>query len=131
MVTESSSSRQKKLHRAGLVVGLAGVVVTALFSIAVGEAPFASITNFLYSLPTALVISLPFLVMVGIAWKWPLTGGILLIAASLFWPIWRLFTMPTLPPIYMIALVIILPVSLLPLISGILFLLSGRGRQRR
>ena len=66
MVT-ASSNRQKKLHWAGLIVGLVGVVVAAVFAVVIGEAPFASVTNFLYSLPTALVISLPFL-RSGSAW---------------------------------------------------------------
>ena len=132
MVIESSSSRQKKLQWVGLTAGLAGVVVIALFAIAVGEAPFGSLANFLYAVPTALIFSLPFLVMVGIAWKWPLAGGILLIIAGLFWPIWRLTTLHVnVSPIslaswlYLISIGI-LPVSLPMLVSGILFLLSRR-----
>ncbi len=121
------SSRQKKLHEASLIVGLTGVAVIVLFSLAISEAPFS-----IYAVPTMLIFSLPFLVIVGIAWKWPVTGGILLIVASLFWAIWRPSTMPTLPLsdlLYAIAIGV-LPVSLLPLISGILFLLSGRGGHR-
>ncbi|MDP3879249.1 MAG: hypothetical protein Q8Q07_02945 [Dehalococcoidales bacterium] len=129
-MTESPSKRQKKLRQAGLIVGLVGVVEIVLFAIAVGEAPFTSFTNFLHALPAALVLSFPFLVMVGIAWQWPLAGGILLIAASLFWPVWRLSTVPTMPPISSIIVFIVLPVSLLPLISGILLLISGRGHHK-
>jgi len=124
MITESSRNRQKKLYRAGLIVGLAGVVLIVLFSLAISEAPFS-----MYAVPTTLIFSFPFLVMVGIAWKQPATGGILLIVASLFWAVWRPSTMPTMPLsdlLYGIAIGV-LPISVLPLISGILFLLSKKG----
>jgi len=119
---------RKRLYRAGFIVGLAGVVSIALFALAVSESPFS-----MYAVPMTLIFSLPFLAMVGVAWKWPVTGGILLIAASLFWPVWRLTTMPPTSqpmPLATLALVI-LPVSLLPLASGILFLLSWRAKETK
>lgn len=128
MLTTPSSNRQKKLYQAGLIVGLAGVVLITLFALAVSEAPFS-----MYAVPMALIFSLPFLAMVGVAWKWPVTGSILLIAAGLFWPVWRLTTMPPTSqpmPLATLALVI-LPVSLLPLASGILFLLSWRAKEAK
>ena len=117
----SSNNRQKRLYRAGLIVGLAGAVWLALFALATAESPF-----------TVLVLSLPFLAMVVVAWKWPVIGGILLIAAGLFWAVWRPIAMPPTPlrlllPILPIA---ILPVSLPLLATGILFLLSRRGEYR-
>ena len=133
MITESRSRRQKRLHEAALIVGLAGVAVTAVFFVAIGEAPFASLTNFMYAIPNGLIFSIPFLVIVVIAWKWPDIGGILLIMTSLviagmLWPLWRQLTMPISWPTYATVLGV-LPVSLLPLISGILFLLSWRRTQ--
>ncbi len=125
-MTKPSSNRQKMLYRAGLIVGLAGVVLIALFVLAVGEAPFS-----MYAVPMVLIFSLPFLAMVGVAWKWPVTGGILLIFMGLFWAVWRPITMPTMPlPDLLYGIAIgVLPLSLPPLASGILFLLSGRGIQ--
>ena len=118
---------RRRLYRAGLIVGLAGAVWLALFALATAESPFS-----MYALPTVLVLSLPFLAMVVIAWKWPVTGGILLIAASLFWAVWRSVTIPTMPlPDLLYGIAIgVLPVSLPLLASGILFLLSGRGGYR-
>jgi len=125
-MTTPSSNRQKKLYRAGLIVGLAGVVLITLFALAVSEAPFS-----MYAVPMTLIFSLPFLAMVGVAWKWPVTGGILLIAAGLFWAVWRPVTTPTMPlPDLLYGIAIgVLPLSLPLLASGILFLLSGRGVQ--
>jgi len=117
---------RKGLYRAGLIVGLVGAVWLTLFALATSEAPFSW-----YAVPMAVVLVVPFLVGVAIAWKWPLIGGILLIAASLFWAVWRYTTVPPMPladSLYMIAIGI-LPVSLPLLASGILFLLSGRGVQ--
>ncbi len=118
-------NRTRWLRRAGLIVGLVGVVVMMIFFLAVGEAPFS-----MYAVPAMLMISFPFLVMVGIAWKWSVTGGILLITASLFWPVWRLSTLPTIPPISIIAFTV-LPVSLILLISGVLFLCSRKEGHKR
>ncbi len=133
MATELSN-RQQKLHQAGLIVGLAGFIVIAWYFIAIGEAPFASLTNFMYAIPNGLIFSIPFLVIVVIAWKWPGIGGILSIMASLviagmLWPLWRQLTIPISWPTYATVLGV-LPVSLLPLVSGILFLLSGRVKHR-
>ena len=120
------SKVRKRLYRAGLIVGVAGVVLLTLFALAVSEAPFS-----MYAVPMALIFSLSFLSMVVVAWKWPLIGGILLIATGLFWAVWRYITVPPMPladSLYMMAIGI-LPVSLLPLASGVLFLLSRRGVQ--
>ena len=114
---------RKRLYRAGLIVGLAGAVWLTLFALAAAESPFSR-----YAVPTALVLGLPFLAMVAVAWKWPVIGGILLIAAGLFWAIGRPTTLPPMPlpdVLYGIAIGV-LPVSLPLLASGILFLLSGR-----
>jgi len=118
---------RKRLYWAGLIVGLAGAVLLTLFIFATSEGRFSW-----YSVPTVIIFVLPFLAMVAVAWKWPLIGGILLIAVGLFWPVWRLTTIPPTSqpmPLATLALVI-LPVSLLPLASGILFLLSRRGGYR-
>jgi len=117
---------RKWLRRTGLIVGLAGAVWLTLFIFAVSEGRFSW-----YSVPTVIVFVLPFLAIIAIAWKWSLIGGILLIAGGLFWPVWRLTTMPptTQPmPLPTLALVL-LPVSLPLLASGILFLLSREGRR--
>ena len=126
-MAKQGSSRQKKLQRAGLFVGLGGSVFIALYFLAIGEKPFS-----VYALTGVVIFGFPFLAMVGIAWKWPMAGGILLIAAGLFWPIWRLTTMYTIASsmsllnwLYLVAIGI-LPVSLPMLASGILFLLSRR-----
>jgi len=117
---------RKWLRRTGLIVGLAGAVWLTLFIFAVSEGRFSW-----YSVPTVIVFVLPFLAIIAIAWKWSLIGGILLIAGGLFWPVWRLTTMPptTQPmPLPTLALVL-LSVSLPLLASGILFLLSREGRR--
>ena len=126
MTATPSSNRQKKLYRAGLIVGLAGVLLITFFALAINEAPFS-----VYAVPMTLILSLPFLAMVGIAWKWPVTGGILLIAAGMFWAVSRPVTMPAMPlPDLLYGIAIgVLPLSLPLLASGILFLLSGRGVQ--
>ena len=126
-MTTSSNNRRKRLYRAGLFVGLAGAIELTLFIFAISEGRFSW-----YSVPTVIVVVLPFLAMVAVAWKWPLIGGILLIAAGLFWPVWRLITLPptTQPmPLPTLALVL-LPVSLPLLATGILFLLSRKGRKQ-
>lgn len=119
---------RKPLYRAGLIVGLAGAIALTLFIFAISEGRFSW-----YSVPIVILFVLPLLAIMVIAWKWPVTGGILLIAASLFWPVWRLTTMPPTSqpmPLATLALVI-LPVSLLPLASGILFLLSCRAKEAK
>ena len=127
-MTTPSSNRQKKLYRAGLIVGLAGAIELTLFIFATSEGRFSW-----YSVPTVILFVLPLLAIMVIAWKWPLIGGILLIIGGLFWPVWRLTTMPPTSqpmPLATLALVI-LPVSLLPLASGILFLLSWRAKEAK
>ena len=117
---------QKRLHRAGLIVGLAGATELTLFIFATSEGRFSW-----FAAPTVVILVLPFLVSVAIAWKWSLIGGILLIIGSLFWPVWLLIRMPpmTTPmPLPTLALGI-LPVSLPLLATGILFLLSWEGRR--
>lgn len=127
MVTESVSSRQKKLRRAGLIIGLVGAVLIMALFVALGEEPFAGVSNFLYALLNSLRVSLPFLILIWVAWKQPTIGGILLIVVSLFWPAWQLYSvLATAPSIPTTAFFVILPVSLLPLVSGVLFLLSLR-----
>ena len=122
-----NSKRQRRLQRAGLFVGLAGVVIVVIYVLAIGEAPFS-----IYALPRVLIIGLPFLILVGVAWKWPVTGGVLLIAAGLFWPIWRLTTLYSKVSsmsfgnwLYFVAIGV-LPVSLPMLTCGIFFLFSRR-----
>ena len=122
----SINKRQKRLYRAGLIVGLAGAIELTLFIFATSEGRFSW-----YSVPTVILIVLPFLAMVAVAWKWPLIGGILLIAACLFWPVWRLTTIPPMTqpmPLPTLALVL-LPVSLPLLACGILFLLSWKAER--
>ena len=117
---------RKWLRRAGLIVGLAGATELTLFILATSEGRFSW-----FAAPTVVILVLPFLVSVAIAWKWPLIGGILLIIGGLFWPVWRLISMPPMStpmPLPILALVI-LPVSLPLLATGILFLLSWEGRR--
>ncbi len=122
------SKVRKPLYRAGLIVGLAGAIELTLFVFATSEGRFSW-----YSVPTVILFVLPLLAITVIAWKWPLIGGILLIIGGLFWPVLRLTTMPPTSqpmPLATLALVI-LPVSLLPLASGILFLLSWRAKEAK
>ncbi len=112
------ADRKRTQHRAGLAVGLAGMMVDGWFFTAIGEAPFTSLRNLLYAVPGALIFAIPLSIMLAISWKWPGTGGILLMAASLvvalvLGPVWGLLA--------------VWPVTLLPFISGVLFLLSSRG----
>ena len=122
------SKVRKPLYRAGLIVGLAGAIVLTLFIFTTNEGRFSW-----YSVPTVILFVLPLLAIMVIAWKWPLIGGILLIIGGLFWPVWRLTTMPpTSQPMPLATLaIVILPVSLLPLASGILFLLSWRAKEAK
>jgi hypothetical protein len=130
------NNRQRWLRRAGLIVGLAGVIWLTLFifAISAGEGILLFWRFSWHSLPAVTVFVLPLLALIAIAWKWPVVGGILLIAGGLFWPVWRFIISPY-PPITPLSLSFvayaILPVSLLPFVSGILFLLSrgvaGRG----
>lgn len=144
-----ASDRQKWLHRAGIIVGLAGgvglmVVVFATATCANIEPPINPLSREVAL--WALIVGLPILVMVAIAWKWPLIGGILLIAQGLFWPIYRpltflhlLSTQPTADfwsaVAYYMSLAgwTILTMSLIPWAAGILFVLSWReeGKQQK
>jgi uncharacterized membrane protein len=126
-VATLSSNRQNGLRWAGLSVGLAGVVWTLLFLLATNKwHPEMS-----HLLNVMLFYSLPFLAMVAIAWKWPLIGGILLIAVGLFWVVAMVFvfsaasSMPLRDVLIGLAYVI-LSVSLPMWVSGILFLLSRK-----
>ncbi len=92
---------RKPLYRAGLIVGLAGAIVLTLFIFAISEGRFSW-----YSVPIVILFVLPLLAIMVIAWKWQ--------------PM----------PLATLALVI-LPVSLLPLASGILFLLSWRAKEAK
>ena len=122
----TTNNRRKWLRRAGLIVGLVGAGGLTLFILATTETLFTW-----YAVPTVLVLGLPFLAMVAVAWKWPLIGGILLIATGLFWTVWRAVTIPPTPYPFLLPLLVwgILPVSLPLLASGILFLLSWEGRR--
>ena len=126
----TSDNRQKWLRRAGLIVGLAGALgLTLLIFVTNGEG-FNS-----YSVSFVIVEALPLLIMVVIAWKWSLVGGILLIAGGLFWPVARLTAtlLETLPQPSLTLATVILPVTVsLPyLTTGILFLLSVKGIKRK
>jgi hypothetical protein len=76
------------------------------------------------------------LIMIAIAWRWSFEGGILLIFAGLLWGtiwlVWHLTTLPAnaIPMPLSISALVILPVSLPLLATGILFLLSFFSQRR-
>jgi hypothetical protein len=117
-----TDKRKKWLRRAGLIVGLAGVLWLLFLSLAISESPFSW-----YAVPTMLIVAVPFLSCVLTAWKWPLAGGILLILWGLFWPANILLTLPPGTPMPPSILIIVLPISLPSLLVGILFSLSRQG----
>jgi hypothetical protein len=101
----------------------------SIFIFVISEGGFS-----LYSVPLVMTFVSPYLIMIAVAWRWSLEGGILLIAAGLLWLVWwsSILLPNTIPmPLSSLALVI-LPVSLPLLATGILFLLSSfslRGAQ--
>jgi len=120
----SPQKRQKDLHRAGFVIGLITVILlvptylSGAFSLAMGEQSDLALL--------LLVLLLLALMGAGISWKWPLAGGamftllgivgllvVFVINPTFIW--WGLPQLANLPI-----------VSLLPLTSGTLCLLSWR-----
>ena len=145
--------RGKWLRRAGLITGLVTAGIAAVFII--GSIFMANSVSTSESLPPYvwIVSTIPVLLLFGavaVAWKWNLTGGILLIAISI-WPL--VSTQLTLPglleelnqmpevaagtiniemvrPLVIIGGVIM---AIPPLASGVLFILawvSGRKEQQ-
>jgi hypothetical protein len=119
-------TRRKWLHRAGLIVGLAGLVVLIVWGL------FNAEGGPKYAIPGLMIYVTPSLIGILIVWKWPLAGGITLVAIALGWLVFvnvLVFsvTTPHLPLSDMLHLsVLIAPVTLPPLVSGILFLLYWR-----
>jgi hypothetical protein len=126
-VATSSSNRQNGLRWAGLIVGLAGVVWFLLLGTGViwgGEGGLSWGALF----PGLVVYVIPLLVGILIAWKWPLIGGILLIAEGLFWVVFVLIIEPSMSLLDVLRglAYMILGVSLPMLVSGTPFLLSRK-----
>jgi hypothetical protein len=125
-VATSSSNRQKGLRWAGLIVGLAWVGWMLFAFLASCKQGFEE--SHLFNL--VLLYILPFLVMVAVAWKWPLIGGILLIAVGLFWLVFVLImeigSSMTLRDLLRMLAGVPLAWSLPMLVSGVLFLLSRK-----
>jgi hypothetical protein len=126
-VATSSSNRQNGLRWAGLIVGLAGVVWFLLLGTGViGGGAGGLSWGALF--PGLVVYVIPLLVGILIAWKWPLIGGILLIAEGLFWVVFVLIIEPSMSLLDVLRglAYMILGVSLPMLVSGTPFLLSRK-----
>ena len=124
------ATRIKWLRRTGFIVGLAslvGLIVWVLFNYEGGPSRFA--------MPALVIYVTPLLVCVLVAWKWPLAGGIALVALALGWLICILVLVFSEPIAQSIAslvrslFVVIAPVTFLPLAAGILFILYWRGER--
>ncbi len=120
----------KWLHRAGLIVGvggLVGLIIWGLFNAEEGPSR--------YAIPGLIIFVTPFLICVLVAWKWPLAGGIALIVIALSWLIFLfvlVFSEPINQPIVPLLLSrfrLAAPVTFLPLASGILFILYWRAER--
>jgi hypothetical protein len=118
------------LRRAGLIIGVGGLVVLIVWGLFNYEGGPSQ-----YAIPGLLIFVTPFLISVLVAWKWPLAGGIALIVIALSWLIsimTLVFSEPIAQSIASLVLslfVIIAPVTLLPLAAGILFLLYWRAER--
>jgi hypothetical protein len=91
------SERKKWLRRAGLIVGLVTAGITSVLII--GSIFIANAVSTSESLPSYvwIVTAIPALLLFGVvavAWKWNLTGGILLVVVGI-WPL--VSTLLTLP----------------------------------
>ena len=106
---------------------MVGLIVWVLFNYEGGPSRFA--------MPALVIYVTPLLVCVLVAWKWPLAGGIALVALALGWLICILVLVFSEPIAQSIAslvrslFVVIAPVTFLPLAAGILFILYWRGER--
>jgi hypothetical protein len=121
----------KWLRRAGLIVGLAGAVALIVWGLFNAEGGLSG-----SAFPSLIIFYVaPLLIGVVIAWNWPLAGGIALVAIGLSWLIFifvLVFSEPIAQSITSLALsmfVIIAPITLPPLATGILFLLYWRAKR--
>jgi hypothetical protein len=125
----TGNNRQQRLRRAGLIVGLASVALWIILVFVISEGGFSW-----YSVPN-LILVIPFLAGVLIAWRWPFAGGIVLIVMALYELISVTairFSTPSTNPILELLLftaMAALPLGLPPLATGILFLLSGKAER--
>ena len=123
-------TKRKWLRRAGLIVGLAGLVVLIVWGLFNYEGGPSQ-----YAIPGLIIFVTPFLIGVLVALKWPLVGGIALIAIALSWLtfiIVLIFSEPIAQSIASLVLsmfVLIAPVTLPPLAAGILFILYWRAER--
>jgi hypothetical protein len=122
-------TRRRWLRRAGLIVGvggLVGLIIWGLFNAEGGPK---------YAIPGLMIYVTPSLIGILIAWKWPLAGGITLVAIALGWLVFvnaLVFnvTTPHLAVSDMLHLsVLTAPVTLPPLAAGILFILHWRAER--
>lgn len=115
---------------AGLIVGLAGLVVLIVWGLFHAEGGPSR-----YAIPPLIIYVAPFLIGVLVAWKWPLAGGIALVAIALSWLVFIVVlvaTTPTSQSVWSLVLsmfVLTIPVTLLPLAAGVLFILYWRAER--
>jgi len=123
-------TKRKWLRRAGLIVGLAGVAVLIVWGLFHAEGGPSR-----YAIPPLIIYVAPFLIGVLVAWKWPLVGGIALVVIALSWLILFIVIVTTTPtsqsilPLVLSMFVLTIPVTLLPLAAGVLFLLYWRAER--
>ena len=122
---------QQRLRVAGLVTGLAGIAGFTIYRLVNDPAGAWSINAIV---PIAL-FAIPLIIAVFMAWKFLLYGGSIVILISLFWVFVYLAMKQPIPQeelrMSVEALVPwvipgIVPVSALPIISGVLFILAWR-----
>lgn len=125
-----ASKREKWFRRAGLIIGLAGVIEITVWGLLnyEGEPSW-------FAVPPLSVYVVPFLAGILVAWKWSLGGGIMLIAIAIFWLI-LLIAIVFSTPITQLILQLLsyiaefeLPLILPLLITGLLFLLSWKAER--
>jgi hypothetical protein len=121
------------LRWAATFAGILGVIEIILWS-AVVWAPDQSEMHPIWFLAVLIFIYvIPFLLALRVAWRLPLTGGILLITGALILPISTIIlTLPgligesimTILTSILFTVQVTMPISLPPFVTGILFVLS-------
>lgn len=127
-----TSTRKKWLRRAGLIVGIAGVVEVIVWGLLNYEGGPS-----LISIPQLSVYVVPFLAGIIVAWKWPLGGGVMLVVIASFWLAFIVYTVFSIPITQLILELLTyiaqftLPLILPQLITGVLFIFSHEAKHDR
>ncbi|MBN1160972.1 MAG: hypothetical protein JXA17_03380 [Dehalococcoidales bacterium] len=123
--------REVTLRRAGLIIGILGIVEICIWGIFNTEGG-PSWEALMPAIAFAFIYTLPLLVGLFISWKWSFGGGITLIVIAVIWLVFiatRYFLIPAINPVSELILYTVTFFAILGLpylVPGILFVLAAK-----